>query len=129
MSSQKRWVINELLSPWVFWPLILSLHSGIQGNCSTERTKDFPGVQWLRLHATNARGMSLIPDREIKSPHTTMVCPPPPKSFCSGAILKKKKTVGTKKKCWLKFKSTEKWRTIGELNRKQFQLEKSYQAQ
>ena len=55
--------------------------------------------------------------------------PSPKKSFCSGAILKKKKTVGTKKKCWPKFKSTEKWRTIGELNKKQFQLEKSYQAQ
>ena len=52
------------------------------------------------------------------------------KGFYSGEVFKKKKiTVGTKKKRWPKFKSTGKWRTIGELNRKQFQLEKSYQAQ
>ena len=32
---------------------------------------DFPGVQWLKLHTSNAGGSGLIPGQEAKIPHAT----------------------------------------------------------
>ena len=31
--------------------------------------KDFPGAQWLRLHASSARGTGSIPGQRTKIPH------------------------------------------------------------